>query len=52
MASAEDALDYLDYQLSIIKVGDMVEAIYYDNDAYVKIRGLVSKINNTWKLAV
>ena len=42
---SEDALDYLDYQLSIIKVGDMVEAIYYDNDAYVKIRGLVSNIN-------
>ncbi len=46
---SEDALDYLDYQLSIIKVGDMVEAIYYDDDAYVKICGLVSKINTKAK---
>ncbi|QFJ54227.1 YolD-like family protein [Pseudobutyrivibrio xylanivorans] len=46
---SEDALDYLDYQLSIIKVGDMVEAIYYDDDAYVKISGLVSRINTKAK---
>ncbi|MBR5635668.1 MAG: YolD-like family protein [Pseudobutyrivibrio sp.] len=42
---SEDALDYLDYQLNNIKVGDMIEAIYYDDGAYLKIRGLVSKIN-------
>lgn len=46
---SEDALDYLDYQLNIIKVGDMADVIYYDDDAYVKIHGLVSKINTKAK---
>ncbi len=42
---SEDVLDILDYQLSILKPGTMVDIIYYDHDNYVKKHGLVSKIN-------
>ena len=40
----EEALDYLDYQLSLINVGDMVTIIYYDFGSYVQKTGLVSRI--------
>ena len=40
----DETLDYLDYQLSLLKVGDMVTIIYYDCGAYVKKTGLVSRI--------
>ncbi|WP_026664346.1 YolD-like family protein [Butyrivibrio sp. FC2001] len=41
---SEEALDFLDYQLSLLKVGDMVTITYYDYDAYIKKTGLISNI--------
>ncbi len=41
----EDDINQLNYVFSIIKIGDMVECIYYDNDEYISKKGLVSKIN-------
>ncbi|WP_026658809.1 hypothetical protein [Butyrivibrio sp. AC2005] len=41
---SDEALDYLDYQLSTLKVGDMVSVIYYDYGAYVKKTGILSGI--------
>ncbi|WP_026528659.1 hypothetical protein [Butyrivibrio sp. VCD2006] len=41
---SEEALDYLDYQLSLLKVGDMVSITYYDLGVYIKKTGLISKI--------
>ncbi len=41
---SEEALDYLDYQLSTLKIGDMVTIIYYDSGSYLKKTGLISKI--------
>ncbi|WP_029319116.1 hypothetical protein [Butyrivibrio sp. AE3004] len=40
----DEALNYLDYQLSLLKVGDMVSIIYYDFGAYVKKTGIISRI--------
>lgn len=41
----EDDINQLNYVFSVIKIGDMVECIYYDNDEYISKKGLVSKIN-------
>lgn len=41
---SEEALDFLDYQLSLLKVGDMVTITYYDYGAYIKKTGLISNI--------
>lgn len=41
----EDDINELNYVFSIIKIGDMVECVYYDNDEYVSKKGLISKIN-------
>ena len=41
---AEDALEYMDYQLTLLQVGDMVTVTYYDDGSYVKQTGLISKI--------
>lgn len=41
---SNEALDYLDYQLSILKKGDMVTITYYDFGSYVRKTGLISRI--------
>jgi hypothetical protein len=40
----DEALEYLDYQLSLLHVGDMVTIIYYDFGSYVRKTGLISRI--------
>lgn len=40
----DEALEYLDYQLSLLHVGDMVTVIYYDFGSYVQKTGLISRI--------
>ncbi len=42
---SDDALEFLDYQLKQLKVGDYVEVTYYEDESYIKKSGLVSKIN-------
>ncbi len=41
---SEETLEYLDYQLSLLKVGSMVSIIYYDQGSYIKKTGLISNI--------
>ena len=41
---SEENLEYLDYQLSLLKVGDMVTVIYFEKGAYFSRTGLISKI--------
>lgn len=40
----DEALEYLDYQLSLLHVGDMITIIYYDFGAYIQKTGLISRI--------
>lgn len=40
----DEALQYLDYQVSLLKVGDKVTVIYFDNGAYITKTGIISKI--------
>ena len=40
----DETLEYLDYQLSLLKIGDMVTITYYDCGAYVRKTGLISRI--------
>ncbi|MCR4695218.1 MAG: YolD-like family protein [Pseudobutyrivibrio sp.] len=42
---SEEMLEYLDYKLNQINVGEMVTLVYYEDGAYVKKTGLVSKID-------
>ncbi len=42
---SEEALEQLDYQIKQIEVGSMVTVIYYDGEAYIQKRGMVSRIN-------
>ena len=39
----------ISYRLSKIKKNDMVSAIYYDNGEYLKVQGLVSKIDTVYQ---
>lgn len=41
----EDALDELDRKIRQISVGMIVTVIYYDREEYVKLEGMVSKID-------
>lgn len=41
----EDELEELDYKVHQIQKGMMVSIIYFENHQYIKIEGIVSKIN-------
>ncbi len=41
---SEESLEYLDYQLSLLKVGDLVTVIYFEKGAYISRTGLVSRL--------
>ncbi|MGN1206635.1 MAG: YolD-like family protein [Eubacterium sp.] len=40
----DDYKEELDYQLSQMHCGDMISVIYFSNDSYVRITGILSKI--------
>ena len=40
-----DALDELDWKIKQIKAGEMIKIIYYDQDDYVSLEGMVSQID-------
>ena len=42
---SEEMLEFLDYKLSMVKVGEIITVVYYDNGAYLKKTGMVSKLN-------
>lgn len=44
-----DSLENLEYKIKQIKVGQMIKVIYFNSDRYLKIEGLVSKINFSLK---
>ncbi len=47
---SEDDLAELDYMVHQIKVGMMIQVTYYDNNQYVQIEGIVSKLNLDTKM--
>lgn len=49
---SEDDLQELQNKVYLINTGMIVEITYYDNDQYVKIKGMVSKINFDLKYIV
>lgn len=42
----EDAIILINNTLKSLKIGDMVKVVYYKNDEYIELTGLVSKIKN------
>lgn len=42
---APDLLDELDWKIKEIKVGQMIKIVYYDQNEYVELEGMVSKID-------
>ena len=49
---SEDDLQDLQNKIYLINTGMIVEITYYDNEQYVKIKGMVSKINFDLKYIV
>lgn len=47
---SEDDLDQLDHIIHQIKVGMIIQVVYYENKQYVQIEGIVSKINLDTKI--
>lgn len=47
---SEDDLDQLDHTIHLIKVGMIIQVVYYENKQYVQIEGIVSKINLDTKI--
>lgn len=47
---SEDDLDQLDHTIHQIKVGMIIQVVYYENKQYVQIEGIVSKINLDTKI--
>lgn len=45
----EDEANYLNDVIYDINKRDLVEVIFYNNDGYYKIKGLVSNLNLTYK---
>lgn len=41
----EDTLEELDYTLASLHPGDMVSCIYYDEEEYVKLTGMLAHVN-------
>lgn len=47
---SEDDLEQLAYTIHQIKVGMIVQVIYFEKNQYVKIEGIVSKLNLDTKI--
>ena len=47
---SEESLHELDLKMHKVKKGMMVTAIYYDNGEYLKITGLVARIDETSRI--
>ena len=46
---SEDMKMTISYRLSSLKKNDMVRVVYYDNGEYIKLQGMVSKIDPTFQ---
>lgn len=40
---SEDQIEYISTILSQVKIGDIIEVIYFDNGQYLKLEGCVTK---------
>lgn len=47
---SEDDLNELDYKIHQVKVGMIIQIVYYDKNQYVQLEGIVSKINFDTKI--
>lgn len=47
---SEDDLTELDYKIHQVKVGMIIQIVYYDKAQYIQIEGVVSKINLDTKI--
>lgn len=47
---SEDDLNELDYKIHQIRVGMIIQIVYYDKNQYVQLEGIVSKINLDTKI--
>lgn len=41
----EDELEILDQKIHQVKIGQIITIVYYDQDEYIKIEGMVAKID-------
>lgn len=46
---AVDLLDELDWKIKEVKVGQMIKIVYYDQNEYIELEGMVSKIDLKFK---
>lgn len=46
---SKDDLDNLSYKISQLKKGMMIELIYYENHEYLKIAGIITKLDYIYK---
>lgn len=44
---SDDILEELDRKLHYVRLGEIITIIYYDNEEYIKITGMVSRISET-----
>lgn len=42
---SEDQKDELDLKLHQIQVGSMIRIVYFENETYIQVEGIVSKLN-------
>lgn len=47
---SEDDLEELDYKIHQVKVGMIIQVVYYDKGQYIQLEGVVSKINLDTKI--
>lgn len=46
----EDKLEQLDRKIANLQLGDMVTVVYYERDEYLKITGMLSRIDYSAKV--
>lgn len=49
---SEDDLAELDYKIHQVKVGMIIQVVYYDKGEYIQLEGVVSKINLDTKVLI
>ena len=47
---SEDDLEELNYKIHQVKVGMIIQVVYYDKGQYIQLEGVVSKINLDTKI--
>lgn len=42
---SEDELNILDFKIHQVKIGMIIQIVYYNNHQYIQLEGIVSKLN-------